>query len=165
MSYHPRRAGLFAEYTLTGTVPADAVEAVAAFRVNTECGCASDADLTLYEARYTQGSETSNRVPNGSFDDGLNGWAVWGDATIELQPSDRGGVNMLHVAAPPSLVAAANSAAFPVAPGATFSATFGARGAGSQMGSYARASCSSQTRRWGARSPSSHRPALPSAIR
>jgi hypothetical protein len=130
-------SGVFAEYTITGTVPAGAVEAVAAFRVNTECGCASDADLTLYEARYTQGSETSNRVPNGSFDDGLNGWTIWGDGTIELQPSDRGGVNMLHVAAPPPQVAAANSAAFSVAPDATFSATFGARVApGSEWSGY-----------------------------
>ncbi|HET7235208.1 MAG TPA: hypothetical protein VFK59_02110 [Actinomycetota bacterium] len=119
--------GAFAEYTFGGTVPEGAVEGIAAFRVNTECGCASPADLTLYEARYTQGLQTTNRVPNGDFDAGLDGWSVWGDATIELQPSDRGGINMLHVQATASEVAAANSTAFPVTPGATFTATFGAR--------------------------------------
>ncbi len=120
-------AGLYAQYTLTGTVPAGAMQADVGFRVNTECGCAGTSDFSLYDARYVQGSEKTNRVPNSNFAQGLNGWGFWGTGTARLEPSDQGQGQRLHVTVTPSQTAAINSANFPVSAGATYTLTFSAR--------------------------------------
>ncbi len=120
-------AGLYAQYTLTGTVPAGATQGDVGFRVNTECGCAGTSDFFLYDVRYIQGSETANRVPNSSFAQGLNGWGFWGTGAARLEPRDQGQGQMLHVMATPSQTAAINSTNFPVSAGATYVLTFSAR--------------------------------------
>ena len=120
-------AGLFAQYTLTGTVPAGATQADVGFRVNTECGCAGTSDLILYQALYVQGGEKTNRVPNSNFTQGLNGWGSWGTGTARLEPSDQGQGQRLHVTVASSQTAAINSTRFPVSAGATYTLTFSAR--------------------------------------
>lgn len=117
--------GSYAEYTVTGTVPAGAGTAIVGYRVNTECGCSGSADFTLYESRY-QEQGGPNRVPNARFDQGLDGWGTWGDGLAVLEPSGTGG-QALHVAAAPNQVAAINSSDFSVTPGQRFAVTFGAR--------------------------------------
>ena len=72
--------GLLFEYTLTGIVPARATEADVGYRVNLECDCSGPADFVLYEVRYTEGDETTNRIPNPDFSQGYDGWGAWGDA-------------------------------------------------------------------------------------
>ncbi len=130
-------AGLFAQYTLTGTVPAGATQADVGFRVNTECGCAGTSEFFLYDARYVQGSETANRVLNSSFAQGLNGWVFWGTGTTRLEPSDQGQGQVLHVTVTPSQTAAINSTRFPASAGATYTLTFSARvGPGSAGSGY-----------------------------
>ena len=126
-------AGAYAEYTLTGTVPAGAVTADVGYRVNTECGCSGPADFTLYESRYRE-SGSPNRVPNPRFDAGLAGWGTWGDGEARLEPSDRGG-QALHVTAGSGQVAAINSAAFPVDARARFTVAFAARVSPASVGS------------------------------
>jgi len=118
--------GVFAEYTQSDTVPTGATEAVVGFRVNDECGCAGTSDFTLYEVRYVEGQETTNRVPNGNFSQGLQGWGFWGTGTarLEIDANFRQG---LHVTATPAQTASINSSAFSVTAGATYTVTFAAR--------------------------------------
>jgi hypothetical protein len=125
--------GSYNEYALTGTVPGDARIALVGYRVNTECDCSGAADFTLYESRY-QENGGPNRVPNARFDSGLDGWGIFGDATMQLEASERGG-QALHVTAAPGQVGGINGPAFPVTPGASFSITFAARVAPSSVGS------------------------------
>jgi len=119
--------GLVAKYTITGTVPAAAVRSDVGFRVNTECGCSGTADFALYQVLYIEGGEAASRVPNGGFTTRDEGWGSWGNGTVRIEPSDHGSGNMLHVVAAPAQQAAANSASFPVTPGATYTLTFIAR--------------------------------------
>lgn len=130
-------AGLLAQYTLTGTVPTGATQADVGFRVNTECGCAGTSEFFLYDARYVQGNEQDNRVPNSNFAQGLNGWGFWGTGTAFLALSEQGRGQMLHVMATPSQTAAINSTRFAVSTGATYTLTFSARvGPGSAGSGY-----------------------------
>jgi hypothetical protein len=119
--------GLAFRYTLTGTVPAGATQADVGYRVNTECSCSGATELTLYQVRYTEGSGSSNLVPNGNFAKGWNGWGPWGDGTWELVPGDLGSGTGLHVTARAGQAAAINSGRFAVSGGATFTVTFLAR--------------------------------------
>ena len=119
--------GMYAEYTVTGIVPSGSVEADVAFRVNQECGCVGSADFILYEGRYVEGSETSNRVYNGNFSHGANGWGWWGNGTVGLEPSDRGSGWMLHSVTASTQTLGVNSATFPVTPGAAYTMTIAAR--------------------------------------
>jgi hypothetical protein len=125
--------GTYSESPLTGTVPGDARIALLGYRVNTECDCSGAADFTLYESRY-QEEGGPNRVPNARFDSGLDGWGTFGDATTQLEPSDRGG-QALHVTAAPGQAGGINGTAFRVTPGARFTITFAARIAPSSVGS------------------------------
>jgi hypothetical protein len=127
--------GLVAEYTITGTVPAEAIRSDVGFRVNTECGCQGTSDFALYQVRYIEAEQTISRVPNGSFASGLNGWGAWGSGTIRLEPSDQGSGGMLHVQAAPNQEAAINSSTFTVTPGATYRLTFVARISPASFGS------------------------------
>jgi hypothetical protein len=128
--------GQYAEYTVSGTVPAGATKADVGFRVNDECGCSGTSEFFLYGVRYLQGNETTNRVPNGNFSQGLEGWGPWGTGTAQLEPSDRGlSGTMLHVKATPTQTADINSTDFRVTVGATYTVTFAARVAPVSVGS------------------------------
>jgi hypothetical protein len=118
--------GTFAEYSLSGNVPAGATSAVVGFRVNTECGCAGASEFRLYGVRYAESGGT-NTVPNPGFDDGWAGWGAWGDGSVTLEPSDRAGGWMLHERASPSQFAALNSSGFRVSASGGFTLSFAAR--------------------------------------
>ncbi len=128
-------AGLFAQYTLTGTVPTGATQASVGFRVNTECGCAGTSEFLLYDARYVQGNETADRVPNSRFVQGLDRWGFWGTGTARLEPGGASQGQVLHVTATRSQTAAINSSQFSVSAGATYTVTFSARVAPVSAGS------------------------------
>ena len=117
--------GAYAEYDVSGTVPADAVQAVVGLRVNMECGCAGPADLTLYQSSYTQAGG-ANLVPNPNFAQGITGWGTWGNANVAVDQSDRGGL-ALNVTASPSQQAGLNSSEFAVSAGQSFHLAFDAR--------------------------------------
>lgn len=127
--------GVYADYTISGTVPSGATQAIVGFRVNRACGCSGTSDFTLYEVRYVEGKESTNRVPNGNFSQGLQGWGLQTTGTARLEPSDRGSGQMLHVMATPAQTASINSTAFPVTAGATYTVTFAARVAPLSVGS------------------------------
>ena len=129
--------GVVSEYTVSGTVPEGALQAIAGYRVNMECdNCSGSADFTLYEVHYTEGEGDSNRVPNWRFDNGLQGWDAWGEgSTWEIIPSDQGSGQALHVTAQPGQTAGLSSTSFAVTAGATFTATFVARVAPASEGS------------------------------
>jgi hypothetical protein len=127
--------GLVYEYSLTGIVPEGATEADVGYRVNLECNCSGPADFDLYEVRYTEAGETANRIPNGDFALGYEGWGAWGEATRRFEPSERGSGRALHVMARPSQGAAINSAKFPATAGASFTVNFVARVSPDSQGS------------------------------
>ena len=127
--------GQFTEYTLSETVPAGATQANVGFRVNMEGDYPGTSDFFLYKIRYVEGGETTNRVPNGDFSQGFEGWGFWGTGTGRLEPNDLGSRWMLHVNVTPSETAAINSAAFPVTPGVPYFLTFAARVIPAQVGS------------------------------
>lgn len=129
--------GVVSEYTLSGTVPDGALQAIAGYRVNMECDtCSGPADFTLYEVHYTESEGDSNRVPNWRFADGLLGWGTSGDgSTRALVANDLGSGSALHVTAQPSQMAAIDSSSFAVTAGASFTATFVARVAPASEGS------------------------------
>ncbi|MEW6405855.1 MAG: Ig-like domain-containing protein, partial [Chloroflexota bacterium] len=120
-------SGLVAQYTLTGTVPADAKQADVGFRVNTECNCSGTSDFVLYSVSYTQEGESNNRVPNSNIAQGWNGWGFWGDGTAFIALSDQGQGQMLHVSVTRSQSLGLNSTIFPVTAGSTYTVTFTAR--------------------------------------
>ena len=119
--------GFLYEYTLTGIVPEGATEADVGYRVNLECNCSGPADFVLYEVRYTEGDETTNRIPNADFSQGYDGWGAWGEAVWNLERSDQGAGRALHLTAQPDQGAAINSAKFPTTAGTSFTMTFVAR--------------------------------------
>jgi hypothetical protein len=127
--------GLPFEYTLTGFVPAGATEADVGYRVNLECDCSAPADLVLYEVRYTEGDETTNRIPNSDFSQGYDGWGAWGDAVWKLELSDQGTGRAHHMTALPDQGAAINSAKFPTTAGSSFTMIFVARVSPETLGS------------------------------
>ncbi len=128
LNLHPLGgSGELREYSLSGVVPDGTTQAIVGFRVNTETGCSATSEFSLYQSDYTEGAETSNRVPNSDFSSGLNGWSFWGSGSALLQASDQGGGQMLHVAATDSQTAAINSAPFPATPGADYHLNFSAR--------------------------------------
>jgi hypothetical protein len=127
--------GLLFEYTLTGFVPAGATEADVGYRVNLECNCSGSADLVLYEVRYTEGDETTNRIPNSNFSQGYDGWGAWGDAVWNLERSDQGTGRALHLIAQPDQGAAINSSKFPTTAGSSFTMTFVSRVSPESQGS------------------------------
>jgi hypothetical protein len=88
-----------------------------------------------YEVRYTEGHETTNRVPNPDFSHGYDGWGAWGDAAWKLERSDQGAGRAHHVNAQPDQGAAINSAKFPTTPGSPFTVTFVARVSPESLGS------------------------------
>lgn len=127
--------GVFGEYTITAQVPDGATQAIVGFRVNTECDCSGHSEFSLYEVYYREGDEKAQRVPNGNFSQGLNGWSYLTLETVQVRPSDIGTGFMLQVKATDGQKATTNSAPFPVTGGATFTLTFKARVAPLSVGS------------------------------
>lgn len=124
--------GHLSTYTLRGSVPPRATTAVVGFRVNTECGCSGVADFTLYRVSYAAGNRV-NRVPNGDFAAGLEGWGLWGGGQMHVDSTANG--RGLRVLAAPGEVAAANSSEFPVNAGGRFTLAFDAQVAPRSAGS------------------------------
>lgn len=127
--------GVYAAYTVTGTVPDGATHADVGFRINSECGCAGVSNITLYGAAYTEGSNSTNRVSNPFFSGGLSPWGAWGNGTFSLDPSDRGSGLMLSAAATADETASINSADFAVTAGENFTLTIYARVSPQSVGS------------------------------
>ena len=128
-------AGEYFEYRIEGLVPPGAGRALTGFRVNMECGCEGVSDFVLYEMRYTEDLGESNRIPNPDFSGGLGSAAIWGDADVALEPSDRGNGQMLHIQSGRDQEAGGNLVEFTVTPGARFSMTFAARISPQSLGS------------------------------
>lgn len=127
--------GVVATYGHDGIVPAGATRATLGFRVNTECGCTGAAAFSLYERSYTQGGETSNRIANPRFANGLEGWGFWGEGQATVQASDGPPGKMLRVVAEAGEIAAINSFDFPVTEGESYHVAFLARVAPASAGS------------------------------
>ncbi|MBX3049802.1 MAG: hypothetical protein KF885_11595 [Anaerolineales bacterium] len=117
--------GVFAEYTVSGTVPEDATFADVGMRINLECDCVGTANLALDQVEYLQAGDANNRVPNGRFSNGLNGWGVWGNAETNLVAGASG--NALGIRSARNQFMGLNSAQFAVTPGSEFTVTFTAR--------------------------------------
>lgn len=119
--------GVFAEYTITGNVPEDAMIADAGFRINMECECNGQASFILDQVEYLESGRTTNQVPNGRFSNGLTAWGIWGNGAARLvtSPNDLGAALSVSVDTGQSL--GMNSGAIPVTPGSAFTVTFTAR--------------------------------------
>lgn len=112
------------EFTLKGTAPAGADQALMGFRFNDECQCSGSVDLTLYALKYAEGAEGENIVPNSTFTLGKTDWAIWGNTPVALTASDLSPHGQaLTVLAKPGQTADMNGAAFPVTGGSMFTAT------------------------------------------
>ncbi len=119
--------GLFADYTITGSVPLEARQASVGFRVNTDGAGPGTVDFALYQVQYREGSDPTQRVPNNNFSQGLKNW---GDATanlVRLEPSDRSKGQLLRVGASTAQKATLNSPTFPVTARLPFTVTVSAR--------------------------------------
>ncbi len=126
--------GVFAAYSLTDVVPADATQAVVGLRVNLECsGCQGAADVALYKASFTQGDDPANRVPDGDLNAGIGRWGH-DPATVRVEASDRGG-HLLQITASPNQSVMLNSGPFPVVGGSRYTWTMEARVAPESAGS------------------------------
>ncbi len=112
--------GGYQELRLDGRVPAEATSAVVAWRVNEEGAGPGPADLTLYEVRYSEGGEKTNRVPDPRFGQGLDFWGAWGSGVVRTRPSDRGSGRMLRVEATAAQSVGINSREFGVTPSAEY---------------------------------------------
>ena len=126
--------GRYAEYVYTGIVPAGVRRALVGMRVNHECGCRGETDISLYGVSYEAGDQIQ-RVPNGSFRLGLNGWGQWGTAAALIEPIERGVGRLLHVVSGPDQLVGLNSTDFSVIPGESYTVTFSARVAPRSLGS------------------------------
>ena len=84
---------------------------------------------------YQQDGESGNRVPNASFNQGLQSWGSWGSSPGRLVPSDRGDGQMLNVTTTSEQSALLNGTAFDVTPGKRFKVTVAARIAPASAGS------------------------------
>lgn len=118
--------GVFTVYLLSGTVPVGATQAYANLNFLRQTGGTGPVDVALYDVRYLESGDANQRVENGDFSQGLQGWSGRG-GDVQLQPSDRGAVNMLYITAAPAESGFRRSTSFPVNPGEAFTATFAAR--------------------------------------
>ncbi len=117
--------GAMGTYTIDGVVPDGAGEADVGLRVNAECDCSGPVELVLDGVRYGEGSESGNRVPNGDFAAGWDGWGVSGAGQAQVHGS--GPAAALHVSATASQDVVLNSGLLPVTPGADFHVQFTAQ--------------------------------------
>ncbi len=127
--------GTRSDYVLAGVVPGWATQALVGLRVNTECNCSTPADLAVYAFHYAEAGSDANRVPNGAFAAGLDGWGAWGSADQMVTESGQGAGSMLALTATSAQDAGLNSASFGVTPGAAYTFTVSARVAPESAGS------------------------------
>jgi hypothetical protein len=127
--------GLAVDHLLTGHVPTYATRALVGLRVNTECDCTGESELTLFGVDYREPSDTAGRVPDSHFSRGLERWGLSGTGRGELVPSDAGQGTALRLSAALDQQIWLNSTEFVVSPGARFEATFSARIAPKSAGS------------------------------
>lgn len=125
--------GFYAEYPLSGQVPASATQAVVGFRVNIEGGGPGASEFSLYQVSYVQNADGIERVANGDFSLGAQSWVLGGPT--QLVASDRGAGQMVQVQVSSSQAASLTSAPFDVASGATFQVAFSSRVAPLSVGS------------------------------
>jgi hypothetical protein len=118
--------GVFMVYTLSGTVPVGATRGFANLNFLRHAGGTGPVDFAVYDVRYQEIGDADQRVMNGDFSQGLDGWAGQG-GDAQIMPSDRGVGNMLQITAARDETGLRNSNRFPVTPGATFTATFSAQ--------------------------------------
>jgi len=127
-------SGIYATYRLSGLVPSAAATAVVGVRLNTECGCSGNGNLSIYRVTYSQGNAGANLVPNPDFANGLQYWGHWGNGTVVVKPSDHGSGNMLDVWAGPKQSVGINSGQFLVTPGSNYTFTIAARVSPTSLG-------------------------------
>jgi len=129
--------GIYTKYRLSGTVPVGATKAVVGFRANIECGAGAmgKPSFTLYDVSYIEDGSDTNRVPNNSFAQGLNGWGQWGTGKVTIEPSDLGTGQMLQVAGTDIQTIIVNSPVFAVTRSAYYEVIFGARVSPGSVGS------------------------------
>lgn len=111
---------LVTDYDLSGMVPWTATQAGVGFAVNWDSECSQEARFQLYRASYTEGNETTNRVPNGDLSDPLYAWGSGGNGTLLFEASDRGPGWMLNVSVTEAQSLFVTSWSFPVTPGAWY---------------------------------------------
>jgi hypothetical protein len=102
-----------------GVVPEGATTAVAGIRVNVEGAGPGEADLRVYEMKYTE-SGGDNMIQNARFSGGLTNWGVDSSGTAKVVASDGGDGKMLVLAAGPNELIVVNSTGFPVRAGAAY---------------------------------------------
>ena len=120
--------GQFAEYTLSDSVPASATGGAVGLWVNQGGpGLPATSEFFLYDVRYLEGNETTNRVPNGNLSLGLQGWQLYGNGTARIEPSDLGPGWMLHVNVTSNETEMVYPPNFPVTPGAAYTVILAAR--------------------------------------
>ena len=121
--------GIYTKYRLSGTVPVGATKAVVGFRANIECGsgAAGKPSFTLYDVSYIEDESDTNRVPNSSFAQGLNGWGQWGTGKVTIESNDRGLGQMLQVNVTGTQTTVMNSSFFAVTDSTNYEVIFGAR--------------------------------------
>jgi hypothetical protein len=112
--------GVAGHYVLAGIVPTGATHAVLSVGVNEECNCNGNADLYLYGAAFTLGSDTTNHAPDES-------WFIQGTGNATLVASDLGTGQMLHVTATAAQMELIHPAVLTVSGGQTYRADFHAR--------------------------------------
>jgi hypothetical protein len=127
--------GIVAPYTVTGTVPAGATQALLQIDVN-ECGLPTPPapnDMNFYSYRYTDSANTAFQ----NFASGLNGWGIENDAaataSVQLVSSPAGPSLLFQASATQQVFV--NSSAFTVTPGSAFTMTMRARVSPASAGS------------------------------
>ncbi len=116
--------GVVRRTTLSGKVPAGATRAIANLNFLRQDGGRGAVDVAVYHVAYDEAGQ--QRVANGDFASGLQGWSGSG-GTAEVVASDRGGGRMLRLRATEADTGLRTSTSFPVTPGDSFTATFEAR--------------------------------------
>lgn len=119
--------GEFAEYTLSGIVPAGAVNALVGLRVNQECSCSGVAEFQLSEFVYR---DDSNAAQKWDLRTGLSDLSLSNRQAAVLEPAAG-----LHVSAQQGQKVSLSTRAFAVKPGARYSVRFLARVAPRSFGS------------------------------
>ncbi len=123
LSAHPTGgAGVPGTYLIKGVVPEGATQADVGLRVNTECDCSGPAELALDGVSYVQANDSGDRVPNGTFSAGFDGWGAWGSGAYDLVGA--GAAAAVHITAAAGQDVGLNSGSFAVSAGATFTVTF-----------------------------------------
>jgi hypothetical protein len=102
-------------FTGTADAPPGATEAFVVMRFNGEEAVTGDVATTLYEITVTQGDGT-NLLPNGSFDQGLDGWGVY-DTNTGTTTIAGGDDAAMAVLADPTQEVWIDGTAFPITPG------------------------------------------------